>query len=62
MLEILECFSCRFANSFFLVVFLLAWQMSGKSKYKMIDYLVLNNREMHSEIKKWLAYNENVKE
>lgn len=46
---------------FFLVVFLLAWWMSGKSKYKVIDYSVLNKREVHNEITKWLVYSENVK-
>lgn len=42
-------------------MFLLAWWMSGKSKYKVIDYAVLHNRKIHNEIKKWLVYSENVK-
>lgn len=46
---------------FFSVVFLLAWWMSGKSKYKVIDYSVLNSREIDNEIKKWLVCSENVK-
>lgn len=35
--------------------------MSGKNKHKVIDYAVLNNREIQNEIKKLLVFTENVK-